>query len=159
MPEVDGNTLVMAIQAVDDKLRALETARDFADEDGVDFFEEIMAIRTGGYKLKIAYEHALQDGTTTCRLTRGSLQRADVRGLSLQSADPDGVQRLIGLSRLRTRVFLAGIGISSVGAPGPSSSVSATTVVSTVCGARGRRSAAASPSAPCGAAAPGRGRR
>ena len=49
---------------------------------------------------------------------------------------PVNRQRLIGLSRLRTRVFFTGIGISSVGTPWPSSSVSATTVVSTVCGAR-----------------------
>lgn len=61
MPEVDGNTLVMAIQAIDDKLRALETARDLAGEDGADdFFEEIMAFDDAAHKLKLAYEHALR---------------------------------------------------------------------------------------------------
>ena len=61
MPEVDGNTLVMAIQAVDDKLRALETARDLAgDEKSDDFFEEIMAFDNAAQKLKVAYEQALK---------------------------------------------------------------------------------------------------
>jgi hypothetical protein len=61
MPEVDGNTLVMAIQAVSDKLRALETARNLAGEDGADdYFEEIMAFDSAAQKLKVAYEHALK---------------------------------------------------------------------------------------------------
>lgn len=61
MPEVDGNTLVMAIQAVDDKLRALETARDLAGADKADdYFEEIMAFDNAAHKLKVAYEHALR---------------------------------------------------------------------------------------------------
>lgn len=60
MPEVDGNTLVMAIQAVDDKLRALETARELAGEEGADdYVEEIMAFDNAAQKLKVAYEHAL----------------------------------------------------------------------------------------------------
>ena len=61
MPEVDGNTLVMAIQAVDDKLRALETARDLAGADQADdYVEDIVAFDAAAHKLKIAYEHALR---------------------------------------------------------------------------------------------------
>lgn len=59
MPEVDGNTLVMAIQAVDDKLHALEAARDLAGEEHADdYVEEIMAFDEAAHKLKRAYDQA-----------------------------------------------------------------------------------------------------
>ena len=58
MPEVKGNTLVMAIQAVNEKLHALETARDLAGDDGDDFFEAIMAYDNAAQDLKEAYEAA-----------------------------------------------------------------------------------------------------
>jgi len=59
MPEVDGNTLVMAIQAVDEKLNALETARELAGEAHADdFVEEILAFDEAAQKLKRAYEQA-----------------------------------------------------------------------------------------------------
>jgi hypothetical protein len=61
MPDVDGNTLVMAIRAVDDKIHTLETARDLAGDDSADdFFEAIMAFDKAAHRLKIGYEHALR---------------------------------------------------------------------------------------------------
>ena len=64
MPEVDGNTLVMAIQAVDDKLRALETARELVGAEAAgDYDEELLAFDRAARKLEIAYEQALRSAS------------------------------------------------------------------------------------------------
>ncbi|MFL6699132.1 MAG: hypothetical protein ACJ8GJ_18340 [Vitreoscilla sp.] len=63
MPEVRGPTLMMAIQAVDDKVQGLVARLDAADpdaEDVTDLEDELLRYEKAASELKVAYEAAVK---------------------------------------------------------------------------------------------------
>lgn len=63
MPEVSGNALMMAIQAVDDKINRLKAAIDASDADDpdlADIEEAMLAYCNTADELRLAYETALR---------------------------------------------------------------------------------------------------
>ncbi len=63
MPEVRGPTLMVAIQAVDDKVQALVARLDAADpdvEDVTDLEDELLSCEKAAAELKAAYEAAVK---------------------------------------------------------------------------------------------------
>jgi len=61
MPEVTGRTLMMAIQAVDAKMQAIETAIDAADEDDqADLEDLLLSYEKAADELRAAYLAALR---------------------------------------------------------------------------------------------------
>ncbi len=63
MPEVRGPTLMMAIQAIDDKVQALVARLDAADPDidnVTDLEDELLGYEKAASELKVAYEAALK---------------------------------------------------------------------------------------------------
>jgi hypothetical protein len=63
MPEVRGPTLMVAIQAVDDKVQALVARLDAADpdvEDVTDLEDELLSCEKAATELKVAYEAAFK---------------------------------------------------------------------------------------------------
>ena len=63
MPEVRGPTLMMAIQAVDEKIRALTTRLDAADpdtQDVTDLEDALLSWEKAADELKMAYEAAVK---------------------------------------------------------------------------------------------------
>lgn len=63
MPEISGNALMMAIQAVDDKINRLKAAIDTTDEDDpdlADMEEAMLAYCNTADELRVGYEAALQ---------------------------------------------------------------------------------------------------
>ena len=63
MPEVRGPTLMMAIQAVDEKIRALTTRLDAADpdtQDVTDLEDALPSWEKAADELKVAYEAAVK---------------------------------------------------------------------------------------------------
>jgi hypothetical protein len=63
MPEVRGPTLMVAIQAVDDKIQALVARLDAADpdtEDVTDLEDDLLSCEKATSELKTAYEQAVK---------------------------------------------------------------------------------------------------
>jgi len=63
MPEVRGPTLMKAIQAVDDRVRALAARLDAADpdvDDVTDLEDELLGYEKAAAELKVAYEAAVK---------------------------------------------------------------------------------------------------
>ncbi len=63
MPEVRGPTLMMAIQAVDDKVQGLVARLDAADPDAddvTDLEDELLRYEKAASELKVAYEAAVK---------------------------------------------------------------------------------------------------
>ncbi len=63
MPEVRGATLMMAIQAIDDKVQALVARLDAADpdiDDVTDLEDELLGYEKAASELKVAHEAALK---------------------------------------------------------------------------------------------------
>jgi hypothetical protein len=63
MPEVRGPTLMMAIQAIDDKVQGLVARLDAADpevDDVTDLEDELLSYEKAASELKVAYEAALK---------------------------------------------------------------------------------------------------
>ncbi|MFL6625872.1 MAG: hypothetical protein ACJ8G1_05425 [Vitreoscilla sp.] len=63
MPEVRGPTLMMAIQAVDDKVQGLVARLDAADPDAADVTDledELLRYEKAASELKVAYEAAVK---------------------------------------------------------------------------------------------------
>ena len=63
MPEVRGPTLMMAIQAVDEKIRALTARLDAADldtQDVTDLEDALLSWEKAADELKVAYEAAVK---------------------------------------------------------------------------------------------------
>ena len=63
MPEISGNALMMAIQAVDDKINRLKTMIDASDPDEpdlADMEEAMLAYCNTADELRVGYEAALR---------------------------------------------------------------------------------------------------
>jgi hypothetical protein len=58
MPDVSGNTLLMAIQAVQDAMKILETRLDDPEVDPLDDTEMLLAYARAAVELRQAYEIA-----------------------------------------------------------------------------------------------------
>lgn len=58
MPDVSGNTLLMAIQAVQDAMKILETRLDDPEVDPLDDTEMLLAYTRAALELRQAYEIA-----------------------------------------------------------------------------------------------------
>jgi hypothetical protein len=65
MPSIDGNTLMMAIQAVDAKITFLCDQIDTIGEDGdaTDYEDELLAYTKAAAALKLSYEEALKSSS------------------------------------------------------------------------------------------------